>query len=122
MVPQGDPQVPRCGFSQQTVKILDDLKIDFTSFDILTDESIRQGSFFTSFSTFPSLSHQNVFFSIYILADELTGMKKLNSWPTFPQLIIKGELVGGLDILKEMIDKHGKEKSELDELLTDDGL
>ncbi|KAG0140898.1 hypothetical protein CROQUDRAFT_664569 [Cronartium quercuum f. sp. fusiforme G11] len=86
---KGDPQVPRCGFSQQTVKILQDLKIDFTSFDILTDDAIRQ------------------------------GMKKLNSWPTFPQLIIKGELVGGLDILKEMIEKNGKETSELEELLAD---
>lgn len=46
-------------------------------------------------------------------------MKKLNSWPTFPQLIIKGELVGGLDILKEMIEKNGKETSELDDLLAD---
>jgi glutaredoxin-related protein len=44
-------------------------------------------------------------------------MKKLNSWPTFPQIIIKGELVGGLDILKEMIQHNGKEKTELDELL-----
>ncbi|KAH9809664.1 thioredoxin-like protein [Melampsora americana] len=86
---KGDPQVPRCGFSQQTVKILKDLNIEFTTFDILTDDSIRQ------------------------------GMKKLNSWPTFPQLIIKGELVGGLDILKEMIEKNGKETSELEDLLAD---
>ncbi|PLW45670.1 hypothetical protein PCASD_07067 [Puccinia coronata f. sp. avenae] len=84
---KGDPKTPRCGFSQQTVKILQDLNIEFTTFDILTDEKVRQ------------------------------GMKKLNSWPTFPQIIIKGELVGGLDILKEMIQHNGKEKTELDELL-----
>lgn len=45
------------------------------------------------------------------------GMKKLNSWPTFPQIIINGELVGGLDILKEMVQRNGKDKSELEELL-----
>ncbi|KAH9467537.1 hypothetical protein Pst134EA_011181 [Puccinia striiformis f. sp. tritici] len=84
---KGDPRTPQCGFSQQTVKILQDLNIEFTTFDILTDEQVRQ------------------------------GMKKLNSWPTFPQIIIKGELVGGLDILKEMIQNNGKEKTELEELL-----
>ncbi|KAI8450812.1 monothiol glutaredoxin-4 [Phakopsora pachyrhizi] len=86
---KGDPKVPRCGFSQTAAKILQDLNIEFTSFDILSDDSIRQ------------------------------GMKKLNSWPTFPQLIIKGELVGGLDILKELIKKDGDEKSELEAMLED---
>jgi len=84
---KGDPKTPRCGFSQQTVSILKELNVEFTTFDILTDEKVRQ------------------------------GMKKLNSWPTFPQIIINGELVGGLDILKEMVQRNGKEKSELEELL-----
>lgn len=86
---KGDPKTPRCGFSQQTIKILQELNVEFTTFDILTDEKVRQ------------------------------GMKKLNSWPTFPQIIIKGELVGGLDILKEMTQRNGKEKTELEELLQD---
>ncbi|MBW0539342.1 hypothetical protein O181_079057 [Austropuccinia psidii MF-1] len=84
---KGDPTTPRCGFSQQAVKILQDLNVEFTSFDILTDDNIRQ------------------------------GMKKLNSWPTFPQIIVNGELIGGIDILKEMIQKNGNDKSEFEQLL-----
>lgn len=70
---KGSPDQPRCGFSRKIVGLLRDEKVDFTSFDILTDESVRQ------------------------------GLKKLNDWPTYPQLIVKGELVGGLDIVQEMI-------------------
>ncbi|KAG9010473.1 monothiol glutaredoxin grx4 [Tulasnella sp. JGI-2019a] len=70
---KGEPDAPRCGFSRQTVAILREQGVEFTHFDILTDEAVRQ------------------------------GMKKLNDWPTFPQVIINGELHGGLDILKESI-------------------
>ena len=69
---KGDRQTPRCGFSQKIVGILKEENIEFTTFDILGDESVRQ------------------------------RLKKINDWPTFPQLIVKGEFVGGLDIIKEM--------------------
>lgn len=79
---KGEPDAPRCGFSKQTVGLLREQGIEFTHFDILQDESVRQ------------------------------QLKKLNDWPTFPQIIVKGELIGGLDILKEMI-----ENGELKELI-----
>ncbi|EJD49610.1 glutaredoxin [Auricularia subglabra TFB-10046 SS5] len=71
---KGSPDAPRCGFSRQTVELLRANNVPFSHFDILTDESVRQ------------------------------GLKTLNNWPTFPQLIVKGELVGGLDIVREMVD------------------
>jgi Grx4 family monothiol glutaredoxin len=71
---KGSPTAPRCGFSRQVVEILSEAKIGFGSFDILTDEEVRQ------------------------------GLKDYSDWPTYPQLYVKGELVGGLDILKEMLD------------------
>jgi Grx4 family monothiol glutaredoxin len=79
---KGSPDQPRCGFSRKISDLLRNKNIEFSHFDILTDESVRQ------------------------------GLKKLNDWPTFPQLIIKGELVGGLDIVKEMA-----ETGELDQLI-----
>ncbi|KAH6901266.1 thioredoxin [Coprinopsis sp. MPI-PUGE-AT-0042] len=69
---KGDPQTPRCGFSRKIVALLQEQKVEFTTFDILSDERVRQ------------------------------ALKTINDWPTYPQLIIKGELVGGLDIVKEM--------------------
>ncbi|CAA7265756.1 unnamed protein product [Cyclocybe aegerita] len=71
---KGSPEVPRCGFSRKISALLKDQNVQFTHFDILTDESVRQ------------------------------GLKVLNDWPTFPQLIVNGELVGGLDIVQEMVD------------------
>lgn len=79
---KGDPDAPRCGFSKQTVALLREQSIEFSHFDILQDESVRQ------------------------------HLKKLNDWPTFPQIIVKGELIGGLDILREMI-----EQGELQQLM-----
>jgi Grx4 family monothiol glutaredoxin len=70
---KGTPEGPRCGFSRQIVEILRTEKVPFTSFDILTDESVR------------------------------AGLKTLYDWPTYPQLYAKGELMGGLDIVKEMV-------------------
>ncbi|KAJ3092966.1 Glutaredoxin 3 [Quaeritorhiza haematococci] len=70
---KGNPDVPRCGFSKQIVQILRDQGVTFDTFDILEDEEVRQ------------------------------GLKEYSSWPTYPQLYVKGELVGGLDIVKEMI-------------------
>jgi len=69
---KGSPDTPRCGFSRQAVAILRENDVKFTHFDILQDEAVRQ------------------------------GLKTYNNWPTFPQLIIDGELAGGLDILREM--------------------
>ena len=69
---KGDPEEPRCGFSKQLMAILKETKLSFKTFDILTDEDVRQ------------------------------GLKKFSNWPTYPQVYVKGELVGGLDIIKEM--------------------
>ncbi|CDS01917.1 probable glutaredoxin [Sporisorium scitamineum] len=79
---KGDPETPRCGFSQKTVNLLRQEKVEFGHYDILKDENVRQ------------------------------GLKKLNEWPTFPQIIVNGELIGGLDILKESI-----ESGEFQEML-----
>ena len=82
---KGNPDVPRCGFSKTTVGILRDLKLEFTTFDILQDEAVRARA--------PRL--------LCMRADE-ADMKVKSEWPTFPQLIVKGEFVGGLDVVKEM--------------------
>lgn len=67
---KGQPRVPRCGFSQKTVALLQEQSVEFDYYDILSDEPVRQ------------------------------TLKVLNDWPTFPQVIVNGEFVGGLDILK----------------------
>ncbi|CAN0062854.1 unnamed protein product [Sphacelaria rigidula] len=69
---KGSPDAPRCGFSRTTVSMLREEGIEFSSFDILEDQDVRQ------------------------------TLKELSNWPTYPQLYVNGELVGGLDILKEM--------------------
>mmetsp|Transcript_14768 Transcript_14768/g.21094 ORF Transcript_14768/g.21094 Transcript_14768/m.21094 type:complete len:366 (-) Transcript_14768:378-1475(-) len=79
---KGIPSAPRCGFSRQAVALLEDANITFGSFDILTDEAVRQ------------------------------GLKKYSDWPTYPQLYVNGEFVGGLDILKEMSEEGGEDLRE----------
>jgi len=74
---KGSPREPKCGFSRQTTELLSQSNIPFGSFDILSDDSVRQ------------------------------GLKTYSDWPTFPQLYVKGELIGGLDILKEMAEEDG---------------
>ena len=69
---KGSPDAPRCGFSRQVVELLRAEKVQFDSFDILTDEAVRQ------------------------------GLKTFSNWPTYPQLYGDGKLLGGLDVLKEM--------------------
>ena len=69
---KGDPHQPRCGFSAQVVDILKEYKVEFSYMDILEDPQVR--------ATLPSVS----------------------DWPTFPQLFVKGELIGGCDIITEM--------------------
>lgn len=72
---KGSPSLPQCGFSRQLVAILREHEVRFGFFDILKDDSVRQ------------------------------GLKKFSDWPTFPQLYIKGEFQGGLDIIKESIEE-----------------
>lgn len=69
---KGVPDAPRCGFSRRAVALLREHGVPFESFDILTDNSVRE------------------------------GLKKVFNWPTFPQLYVDGNLVGGLDVLTEM--------------------
>lgn len=69
---KGLPSAPRCGFSRKMVDILENEGCSYGSFDILTDDEVRQ------------------------------GLKTHSDWPTYPQLYVSGELVGGLDIVKEM--------------------
>jgi len=89
---KGSPDAPRCGFSRQTVAILREHNVKFTHFDILQDEAVRQGSSFFFGQTIGAVS-----------LPSFTGLKTYNNWPTYPQLIVQGELVGGLDIVKEMV-------------------
>ena len=69
---KGDPDTPKCGFSRQTVQLLATENAKYDTFDILEDNAVRQ------------------------------GLKTYSNWPTYPQLYVNGELVGGLDILKEL--------------------
>ncbi|KAH7838725.1 hypothetical protein Vadar_030328 [Vaccinium darrowii] len=71
---KGTPDTPRCGFSSKVVEALRNEGVDFGSFDILSDEEVRQ------------------------------GLKSYSNWPTFPQLYYKGELIGGCDIVMELRD------------------
>ncbi|XP_045467534.1 glutaredoxin-3 [Harmonia axyridis] len=80
---KGSKGQPRCGFSRQIVDILNNLGADYQTFDILSDEEVRQ------------------------------GLKTYSDWPTYPQLYINGELIGGLDIVREMISS-----GELKKMLT----
>merc|ERR1712240_327925 len=79
---KGHPNEPKCGFSRQTVALLSGIDAQYGTFDILTDDEVRQ------------------------------GLKTFSNWPTYPQLYIDGELIGGLDILKEM-----HENKELESVL-----
>ena len=70
---KGAPEAPRCGFSRQICDVLKESSIPFASFDILSDNDVRE------------------------------GLKKHSDWPTYPQLYVNGTLVGGLDVVKEMM-------------------
>ena len=69
---KGNRQMPQCGFSAQVVQILDSLVPDYDTVDVLSDPEVRQ------------------------------GIKEYSSWPTVPQLYVRGEFVGGCDIVTEM--------------------
>ncbi len=79
---KGNSEFPQCGFSANTVAILKHIGKSFSTFDILQDMDIRQ------------------------------GLKEYSNWPTFPQLYLKGKLVGGNDIITEMF-----ESGDLQEVL-----
>ncbi|KAL9183060.1 hypothetical protein ACHAXT_004847 [Thalassiosira profunda] len=74
---KGTPNAPRCGFSRQAGELLGEANVSYGYFDILSDEDVRQ------------------------------GLKSYSDWPTYPQLYVRGELVGGLDIMKELAEEDG---------------
>jgi monothiol glutaredoxin len=79
---KGSVLFPQCGFSSRAVQILEHLGVDFASVDVLQDAEIRQ------------------------------GIKSYSDWPTIPQLYVKGEFLGGSDIMMEMY-----ESGELEQFL-----
>jgi monothiol glutaredoxin len=84
---KGSPLFPQCGFSSRAIAILTHLGVEFESVDVLQDQGVRQ------------------------------GIKAFSDWPTIPQLYVKGEFVGGSDIMMEMY-----ESGELAQLLADKGV
>ena len=84
---KGTPDAPRCGFSSLAVQILDHVGAPFVGVDVLQDEGLRD------------------------------GIKTFSDWPTIPQLYVKGEFVGGSDIVREMFNA-----GELQTLMADKGV
>ena len=84
---KGTPDFPQCGFSSQVVQLLSHLGVSFTGVNVLENDDLRQ------------------------------GVKEFSSWPTIPQLYVKGEFVGGCDIVREMF-----ESGELRPLFEQKGL
>lgn len=84
---KGSPLFPQCGFSSRAVAILNHLGAEFDSVDVLQDQGVRQ------------------------------GIKQFSDWPTIPQLYVKGEFIGGSDIMMEMY-----ESGELATLLEEQGV
>ena len=84
---KGSPLFPQCGFSSRAVAILNHLGADFDSVDVLQDQGVRQ------------------------------GIKAFSDWPTIPQLYVKGEFIGGSDIMMEMY-----ESGELAQLFEEQGV
>jgi monothiol glutaredoxin len=84
---KGTPDAPRCGFSAAVVQILDHVAAPFVGVDVLQDDALRD------------------------------GIKTFTDWPTIPQLYVKGEFVGGSDIVREMF-----QSGELQQALTEKGV
>ncbi len=84
---KGTPVFPQCGFSATVVQILSHLGIKFKGIDVLSDSSVRE------------------------------GIKEYSAWPTIPQLYVKGEFVGGCDIVREMF-----ETGELQQMFEEKGV
>jgi monothiol glutaredoxin len=84
---KGTPQFPQCGFSGQVVQILDHVGVGYKGLNVLESAELRN------------------------------GIKAYSNWPTIPQLYVKGEFVGGCDIIREMF-----QAGELQQLFTDKGV
>ena len=84
---KGTPTFPQCGFSSTVVRVLEVVGVDYAAVNVLEDMDVRE------------------------------GVKAFSNWPTIPQLYVKGEFVGGCDIVREMY-----ETGELKALLADKGL
>ncbi|WP_068085597.1 Grx4 family monothiol glutaredoxin [Polycladidibacter stylochi] len=84
---KGTPSFPQCGFSGQVVQILDYVGVKYVGHNVLEDDSLRQ------------------------------GIKDYSQWPTIPQLYVKGEFIGGCDIIREMF-----QSQELPALFTGKGI
>ena len=84
---KGTPVFPQCGFSAAVVHVLSELGVKFKSADVLKDPELRQ------------------------------GIKEFSNWPTIPQLYVKGEFVGGCDIVREMF-----QEGELHSLIHEKGI
>jgi len=84
---KGTPAFPQCGFSGQVVQILDYLGVEYKGINVLADDDLRN------------------------------GIKEFSNWPTIPQLYVKGEFVGGCDIVREMF-----QASELQNHLAEKGV
>ncbi|HEV2187442.1 MAG TPA: Grx4 family monothiol glutaredoxin [Stellaceae bacterium] len=84
---KGTPVFPQCGFSATVVQILSHMGIKFKGVDVLADSSVRE------------------------------GIKEFSSWPTIPQLYVKGEFIGGCDIIREMF-----ETGELQQMFEEKGV
>lgn len=84
---KGTPQFPQCGFSSAVAQILDYFQVPFKGVDVLQDPSLRE------------------------------GIKDFSQWPTIPQLYVKGEFIGGCDIVREMA-----ESGELGQLFQEKGV
>lgn len=84
---KGTPDFPQCGFSSRAVAILERLNVSYASYNVLASPELRE------------------------------GIKQFSNWPTIPQLYIKGEFIGGSDIMMEMF-----ESGELQQLLEEKGI
>ena len=84
---KGSPLFPQCGFSSRAIAILDHLGVTYETVDVLQDQGVRQ------------------------------GIKQYSDWPTIPQLYVKGEFVGGSDIVREMF-----QSGELQALMSEKGV
>ena len=84
---KGTPGMPQCGFSATVVKVLDHLGVKYKGVNVLADAEVRD------------------------------GIKQFSNWPTIPQLYVKGEFVGGCDIIREMF-----ESGELKPFLAEQGI
>ena len=84
---KGTPTFPQCGFSSVVVQVLDYLGVEYQAVNVLEDQAVRE------------------------------GIKAYSNWPTIPQLYVKGEFVGGCDIVKEMF-----ESGELRDFMSEKGI